>query len=336
MALQDRSVPANTLFDGVEADLDAIRHLLTRRDLVEGEHLMVQDTPSTFFAMIESGTAVVERTRDEKTVVIATVGTGDILGELGLLRNQPRLASVRATSAMTAWVGDTAAFESLLSVPSVHERMRSIVGARLAQHADPIEVPMAGKPTILLRPLLPSDRPGLQRAAHEASAETLRRRFFTSVTPSERMLDYLVFVDYVDHFAWVAMSESGDGMGIGRYIRSHDDPDRAEFAFTVADAWQGNGVGSRLLGSVGVAARSAGITWLDAHFLADNGAAKALFSKADATFGRSEPGVLDTSFTSTAAAALLDPVVATQLQDAAGQIVRTAGLALTSGTDPHR
>lgn len=324
------------LFESVDpSDLSALRRQLHRRQIPAAEALFHQGDPSTFFAIIESGTAVVERTDDEETRLLATVGTGDLLGELGMLRQQGRLATVRAETTLDALIGDANAFETLLHVPGIGDRLRTIVSVRLAQHAAAVPVPMANKPTVLMRPLLPTDRDGLQRAAQKASAETLRRRFFTSVVPSERMLDYLVFVDYIDHFAWVCLSEDGEGIGIGRYIRDHDDLSRAEFAFTVADDWQGNGVGTRLLGAVGATAHSAGIDELEAHFLVENAAAKNLFDKANASFCRNEPGVLDARFATADAQRLIGADSAAALKLAVRDIVRAAGLALAPGVRPR-
>lgn len=333
MVLHDLSGFDSPLFESVEpAALDGLFHQLERREVTAGETLFRQGDASTFFAIIESGTAVVERSDEETTRTLAHVGAGDLLGELGMLRGRPRLATIRAEESLTAFVGDARAFETLLRVPNVGERMRTIVSLRLAHHASAVAVPMANRPTVLMRPLLPTDRNGLQRAAQQASAETLRRRFFTAVMPSERMLDYLVFVDYVDHFAWVCLSEDGDGIGIGRYIRNNDEPNRGEFAFTVTDDWHGRGVGTRLLGAVSVAARSAGIEYLDAHFLAENGAAKTLFTKANAVFSRNEPGVLDATFDTTEGASLIGVEAARRMDESVIDIVRAAGLALAPGT----
>lgn len=335
MVLHDLSGFDSPLFESVDPiALEGLRAQMHRREIAPGEALFSQDDPSTFFAIIGSGTGVVERHDPPRTLRLGTVCRGDVVGELGLLRDKPRLATITAEEELTVGIGDAKAFESLLHVPGVGERMRTIVSLRLAQHATAVSVPMPNKPTVLMRPLLPTDRSGLQRAAQKASSETLRRRFFTSVIPSERMLDYLVFVDYVDHFAWVCLTEDGQGIGIGRYVRDHDDRRRAEFAFTVADDWQGRGVGTRLLGAVAVAAESAGIRHLDAHFLAENAPAQALFGKANAVFSRDEPGVLDASFKTADAMRLLSDDAVGRLDASVADIVRAAGLALAPGSRP--
>ena len=45
----------------------------------------------------------------------------------------------------------------------------------------------------------------------------------------------------------VALDPSGTIVAVGRFMRYHDEPDTAEAAFVVADAWQGHGIGPALL-----------------------------------------------------------------------------------------
>lgn len=93
------------------------------------------------------------------------------------------------------------------------------------------------------------------------SEETRRRRFLTSkprLTAQE--LRYLTQVDHHDHEALGAMDpSSGRGVGIARFIRDEDDPELAELAVTVADDWQGRGLGTELLLRIMQRAREEGI-----------------------------------------------------------------------------
>ncbi|HEY1238795.1 MAG TPA: GNAT family N-acetyltransferase [Solirubrobacterales bacterium] len=66
-------------------------------------------------------------------------------------------------------------------------------------------------------------------------------------------------VEYRDNEAMVAIAPGGELIGVARYIRQ-DDPERAEVAVAVADAWQRRGVGSQLLQELAVRAHHAGIT----------------------------------------------------------------------------
>jgi CRP/FNR family cyclic AMP-dependent transcriptional regulator len=68
----------------------------TETSVAEGQILMKQGDYSTELIAIEEGTADVVRD-DEK---IASVGPGDLIGEMGLLSRDLRTASVIATSPM--------------------------------------------------------------------------------------------------------------------------------------------------------------------------------------------------------------------------------------------
>jgi acetyltransferase len=69
--------------------------------------------------------------------------------------------------------------------------------------------------------------------------------------------------------ATVAFSDSETPVGVGRYARTDDD-DTAEIAVTVADAWQGCGLGRLLLERVIEAARLNGVRRLTGDVLAAN------------------------------------------------------------------
>ena len=58
-------------------------------------------------------------------------------------------------------------------------------------------------------------------------------------------------------------------IGVGRYAPNADG-ETAEFALTVADAWQGHGVGRALLERLCVCAREAGYSILYGHILNAN------------------------------------------------------------------
>src|SRR3712207_5498465 len=73
---------------------------------------------------------------------------------------------------------------------------------------------------VLLRPGLPTDRALLAREFERLSPESRYRRFFTPMnTMSQSLLDYLTSMDYVNHFAWAALSADpglgGEPTGVG-------------------------------------------------------------------------------------------------------------------------
>ncbi|MBV8987112.1 MAG: GNAT family N-acetyltransferase [Solirubrobacterales bacterium] len=117
-----------------------------------------------------------------------------------------------------------------------------------------------------------SDRDLLLRGFDRLSEESRYRRFL-GPTPELRdeMLRFLLDVDHHDHEAIVAVEdETGDGLGVARYVRLGDEPDVAELAITVVDDWQHRGLGTLLLEVIGARAREEGITTFSALMLATN------------------------------------------------------------------
>ena len=130
-------------------------------------------------------------------------------------------------------------------------------GQRLAAFITPILVSVDGT-ELLLRPVLPGDAERF-KSNGSFSQETLYRRY-QGGAPSEGQLAYLFEVDYVDHFVWV-VTDGVDGPVIAdaRFVRDEDDPSSAEVALTVADTYQGRGLGAVRVGALAVAARIDGI-----------------------------------------------------------------------------
>jgi GNAT superfamily N-acetyltransferase len=125
---------------------------------------------------------------------------------------------------------------------------------------------------VTLRQIGPKDKRLLASSFERLSEESRYRRFFTaksSLSPAE--LDYLVDVDHHDHEAIVAIDPtSGNGLGVARYVRSADDPELAEVAVTVADDWQGRGLGRALLERLAYRARREGVRRFGARVQSDN------------------------------------------------------------------
>ena len=122
-----------------------------------------------------------------------------------------------------------------------------------------------------VRPVSVEDRDAFSTWFGRLTPESRRRRFHGPKPKlSARELTYLTEVDHVRHTALLAVDEAGRMVGEARY--AIEDPDRriADFAITVADEWQGRGVGSRLAARVVQAARANGIARLTALALADN------------------------------------------------------------------
>jgi len=317
------------LFAGAPAsELEALVDRLHERRLASGERLMQEGEAGTCFALLVEGQVEITRATAIGTEHLAVGGAGSVLGELALLRHEPRGATVTALEPCTALTGGDRDLAALLEVTGVHERVQRLVSSRLAADALPVTIAARGT-TVALRPLLPSDRSAISDAIDAMSASTLRRGFFSSAHPSDKLIDHLVDIDYVDHYAWFVTDPGAKvGIGVARYIRSLDHPDVAEAAFTVLDPYQGRGIGSVQLGALAVAARAAGIGAFSASMLLENEAMRGVFDKADASYAFAEPGVVGVRVDTETAAALLPPAERAALERSARDIVTAAGLAL--------
>lgn len=319
------------LSDCSEDEIAQLEHRLQSRPFESGQVLMREGEAGSFFALLVRGSVIVSRTTRTGSETLAVAGPGSIGGELALLRNQARTATVTARGPGVALIGDTDDLDFLLDLPGVHDRIRDLASARLAADVRPVVVALRDGTSVMLRPLLPSDRAVYTATIDDQSSEWRRRRFFSASKPSARVIDHLLDIDFIDHFAWVAFErvDAARGLGVSRYIREPDEADIAEIAMAVTEGHQGRGLGSLFLGATGVAASEAGIDRFVATVQADNDSMRAVFAKAGATTGFSEPGVVRAEMATAAAADLLEPELQAALRAATHDIVTAAGLALT-------
>jgi GNAT superfamily N-acetyltransferase len=138
-----------------------------------------------------------------------------------------------------------------------------VLGKELLRDGRPIEI----------RALRREDREDLIKAVGQFSAQSLYRRFFTLKRGfTEQEVDYFLGVDFIKHVALVAtLKEKGQEpiiVGGARYILI--EPRRAEVAFAVMDAYQGQGIGRALMRHLSRIGRAAGLEQLDAEVLAEN------------------------------------------------------------------
>jgi RimJ/RimL family protein N-acetyltransferase len=141
------------------------------------------------------------------------------------------------------------------------------------------EVTLRDGSRVLVRPVEPGDKE-LFRRGWERFGEESRYRRFMSAKPglSERELTYFTDVDHENHEAIGARdAETGEGVGVARYVRLPGHPEIAEAAVSVVDEWQGRGVGGELLRRLTARAREQGIERFQASLFAFNHSMLALF-----------------------------------------------------------
>ena len=158
------------------------------------------------------------------------------------------------------------------------------------------EVTLPGGTRVRLRPILPEDKERLVDGFKRLSPESRYRRFMAPIEElSDEQLRFLTEIDYVDHFAWAAFdldAPDHPGIGVARYVRIPDEPEAAEAAVTVVDAYQGRGLGTLLLEALGAVALEHGITRFRGYAREDNRAIREVLEPMGASTSHDSPGML--------------------------------------------
>ncbi len=141
------------------------------------------------------------------------------------------------------------------------------------------DVVLSDGATTHVRPIRPDDGPRILAFHARQSRESIYYRYF-SPRPrlSERDVDRLTQVDYVDRMALIAL-RGDDLIGVARYDRWRH-LSEAEVAFFVDDANHGRGLATVLLEHLAVRAREVGLTAFTASVLPGNRKMMGVFTAA--------------------------------------------------------
>ncbi len=130
-----------------------------------------------------------------------------------------------------------------------------------------------------IRPIQPSDAPGVEAMHEKQSEESIYLRFFAPIKVlGRRDLHRFTHVDHDERVALVATVRD-EIIGIARYDRL-DDRSIAEVAFNISDAYHGRGVGSVMLEHLAVIGRESGVQRFVAEVLPQNQKMMAVFTDA--------------------------------------------------------
>lgn len=115
------------LFEGLSTrEREQIARYADEVDVGEGKHFIDEGEFGYEFFVIESGAADVHHGGE----VIASLGPGDFFGELALMDEERRTASVIATESTTVIVMTRQAFDSMArEMPEVAQRIRERVAS---------------------------------------------------------------------------------------------------------------------------------------------------------------------------------------------------------------
>jgi GNAT superfamily N-acetyltransferase len=157
------------------------------------------------------------------------------------------------------------------------------------------EVTLRDGTSVRLRPIVPEDKALLFESFRRLSPESRYRRFMAPIEElTADQLRFLTEIDYVDHFAWVALDLDAAGhlgVGVSRYVRIPEQPEVAEAAVTVVDDYQGRGVGTLLLEALGAVALENGIRRFRGYALEDNRPILEVLEGLGARIEHDSPGV---------------------------------------------
>ncbi|RZI44072.1 GNAT family N-acetyltransferase [Herbaspirillum sp. HC18] len=144
------------------------------------------------------------------------------------------------------------------------------------------EWPMRGGSLYCVRPIRPDDAQMLQDFVRRMSPESRYFRFVSTMRElSVKMLAKFTLIDYDREMALVAMyrerTPDGDGgfteteriIGVSRYV-TNPDKNTCEFSLAIADEFNGQGLGSRMMLSIMDVARSKGLAQIEGLVLTNN------------------------------------------------------------------
>jgi acetyltransferase len=141
---------------------------------------------------------------------------------------------------------------------------------------------MADGTGIFIRPIKPEDEPLLNEFVESLSPRSIYFRFFSPLKKlPHKVLARFTQLDYDRDMALVALETGVKDekiLGVGRIMHLADEVS-SEFAIVIHDAWQGKGLGSKLLELCIAVARKQGIKTILATTMSENKALLALARK---------------------------------------------------------
>jgi CRP-like cAMP-binding protein len=115
-----------------QPELAKVADIATQLEEPEGKVLIREGEPGRDFFVLVEGTAEVRKGNRR----VATLGPGDFAGEIALLTNAPRTATVKTTSPVSVLRVTTKGFAALLDTsPTIQRKIRKALADRAAPSA---------------------------------------------------------------------------------------------------------------------------------------------------------------------------------------------------------
>ncbi|HET9287063.1 MAG TPA: cyclic nucleotide-binding domain-containing protein [Gaiella sp.] len=112
-----------------QPELARVAGIMTQLDEPEGKVLIREGEPGRDFFVLAEGTAEVRKGNRR----VKTLGPGDFVGEIALLTDAPRTATVRTTSPVSVLRVTSKGFAELLETsPTIQRKIRKALADRVA------------------------------------------------------------------------------------------------------------------------------------------------------------------------------------------------------------
>ena len=110
-------------------ELTKVAGIMSQLEEPEGKVLIREGEPGRDFFVLAEGTAEVRKGNRR----VSTLGPGDFAGEIALLTNAPRTATVRATSPVTVLRVTSKGFAELMKTsPTIQRKVQKALADRIA------------------------------------------------------------------------------------------------------------------------------------------------------------------------------------------------------------
>src|ERR1700739_320792 len=113
--------------------------VMTPTHFAEGQILFREGDPADGVFRLLSGTVAVIRELDSDLILLGTVGAGQLVGEMGVVENRPRSATVRAAGVVEAeFLNPTEFLDQIVSSPRAARELIQRLSQRLREADDRI------------------------------------------------------------------------------------------------------------------------------------------------------------------------------------------------------
>lgn len=125
-----------------EKEQGIVINAMEEREFAPGEQVITQGQDGHELFLVEQGTLECWRTTADEPLLLKVYGPGESFGELALLYNAPRAASIRAVAASVCWVLDRECFTHIVKDAAMRKREKYdefLLKIKLLEEMDPYE-----------------------------------------------------------------------------------------------------------------------------------------------------------------------------------------------------